>query len=403
MSKKIETILFWSNASWMLTGYGTQTDYVTQGLKSLGYNVVIGGYTGMVHSEVEHKGIRVLAASPNHPLGMDVIGYYYEKIRADLVIALCDAWALSPKLFSLMNAVCWTPVDAEAPVDERALGKELRSFFTESGARPLAMSRWGQRMFARAGFDAGYIPHGIPTGLFQPPEDRDALRAASGFGPDTFVVLINQANRSGLRKALPEQVVAFWKFWKRHPDSKLLLHMGKNHAKGQDLPLLCDTLGFPEGVVHFPDQGAYAAGDIKTEDMPGIYGAADVLLGAAAAGGFELPLIEAQACGTPVISTDCSAMTEVAGPHSWLVPGQEFWVENTHEAFWSLPLIGHACSACGHVDGIEGALEAAWQTREDGSIEQVRKASREHALQYDADKILREFWVPYLAGLEAAL
>jgi hypothetical protein len=102
-----------------------------------------------------------------------------------------------------------------------------------------------------------------------------------------------------------------------------------------------------------------------------------------------------------VIASDGSAVTEVAGPHSWLVPCQEFWVEATHEAFWHMPLIGHACSACGHLDGIEGALEAAWQAREDGSIEAVRQASRQHALQYDADLILREYWEPYLAGLEA--
>lgn len=396
-------ILWHSNSPTLKTGYGQQTAIWAPRIKSLGHELTVAGYTGMQHAHFEWEGVPVLAAGTQHAIGMDVLGYYYEKTGADLVISLCDAWTLSPKLFRLMNAVCWTPVDAEAPVDERALGKSLRDFFDESRARPLAMSRWGQRMFARAGYDAGYIPHGIPTGLFKPPEDREKLRAESGFSPDTFVVLLNQANRSGLRKALPEQITAFWRFWKRHPDSKLLLHMAKNHQKGQDVPLLCDTLGFPEGVVHFPDQGVYAAGEIAMEDMPGVYGPADVVLGAAMAGGFELPLLEAQACGTPVITTDCSAMTEVAGSHSWLVPGQEFWVESTHEAFWSMPLIGHRCTACGHVDGIEAALEAAWQAREDGSIEQVRKASREHALQYDADRILREYWTPYLAELEASL
>ena len=171
-----------------------------------------------------------------------------------------------------------------------------------------------------------------------PPEDRDALREASGYGPDTFVVGINQANRSGLRKALPEQLIAFSRFHQRHPDSKLMLHMSRNHPKGQDLPLLLERLGVPEGVAFFPDAGVYSAGVITMEQMPAIYGAWDVTLGCAMAGGFELPLLESAACGTPVIATDGSAMTEVAGP-GWLVKGQPFWVEERHQGFWTMPII----------------------------------------------------------------
>jgi glycosyltransferase involved in cell wall biosynthesis len=172
-----------------------------------------------------------------------------------------------------------------------------------------------------------------------------------------------------------------------------MLHMAKDHPKGQDLPLLLSKHGIEEGVAYFPDQGVYSAGEIGMEMMPAIYGGLDVLLGCAMAGGFELPLLEAEACGVPVIATRGSAMTEVAGLHSWLVDSQEFWIEDQHEGFWRLPLI----------DSIDEALEAAWQAREDGSVEQLRKQSREHALQYDADGILAGYWVPYLAELEASL
>jgi glycosyltransferase involved in cell wall biosynthesis len=381
-------ILFHSNAPFLKSGYGQQTAIWTPRLASLGHDIVISGYTGIQHAHLMFdSGIPVLAAGCENAMGMDVIGYYYEKHQVDVVIVLSDAWALSPRMMALLNTVCWTPVDAEP------LGAGLRSFFAESGARPVAMSRYGQRLFAEAGLDAAYIPHGLPMDLFAPPADRDALREASGYAPGTFVVGINQANRSGLRKALPEQLTAFARFHARHPDSKLMLHMAKSHPKGQDLPLICDKLGIGEGVVFFPDQGVYAAGEIAMEEMPAWYGALDVLLGCAMAGGFELPLLEAQACGTPVIATDGSAMSEVAGPHSWLVEGQPFWVQERHEGWWTMPLIA----------GIDAALEEAWQAREDGSIEQLRKQSREHALQYDADLILRDCWAPYLKQMEASL
>ena len=390
-------ILWHSNAPFMKTGYGQQTAIWVPRIASLGHDVAIHGYSGAQHLTLEWNGITVYPAGVENAMGMDAISYFYEKHQADVVISLCDAWAMSPRMMALLNTVSWTPVDAEP------LGRSLRTFFEESKARPVAMSHYGQRLFAEAGLPAGYIPHGLDTSVFRPPEDRDALREASGYRPETFVVGINQANRSGLRKALPEQLMAFARFHARHPDSQLMLHMARNHPKGQDLPLLLDKLGVAEDAVFFPDSGVYAAGDIPMEVMPQIYGGWDVALGSAMAGGFELPLLEAQACATPVIANDCSAMTEVAGPHSWLVPNQEFWVEQQHEGFWAMPLIGHKCSACGHVDGIEAALEEAWQAREDGTIQATREASREHALQYDADLILTEYWKPFLADIEAAL
>lgn len=399
-------ILWHSNAPWMKTGYGTQTAIWATRLRDLGHDVAIHGYAGAQHLTVEWNGITVYAAGTQNAIGMDSIGYWYEKHQADVVISLCDAWALSPKMMKLMNTVCWTPVDAEP------LSKGLVDFFAETDARTVAMSRYGHRIFAEGvsgdgtdGIDAAYIPHGLPMDLWKPPEDREALRAEAGIGPETFVVGMNQANRSGLRKALPEQIAAFARFWQAHPDSKLLLNMAMDHQKGQNLPLLLAKHGIPpgEGIACFPDQGAYAAGEIATDSMPLWYGSLDVLMGCAMAGGFELPLLEAQACGTPVIATNGSAMTEVAGPHSWLVPGQDFWVEERHEGFWTMPQIGHTCPACGHEDGIVAALEDAWQAREDGRMEALRKQSREHALQYDADVILRERWIPFLTQIEESL
>ena len=39
-------------------------------------------------------------------IGMDSIGYWYEQHQADVIISLCDAWALSPRMMALMPTVC---------------------------------------------------------------------------------------------------------------------------------------------------------------------------------------------------------------------------------------------------------------------------------------------------------
>ncbi|MCD4747954.1 MAG: glycosyltransferase family 4 protein [Thermoanaerobaculales bacterium] len=53
---------------------------------------------------------------------------------------------------------------------------------------------------------------------------------------------------------------------------------------------------------------------IEREQLPGLYRESDALLFPSWMEGFGLPLLEAMACGTPVVTSGCSAMPEVAGP-----------------------------------------------------------------------------------------
>ncbi len=55
------------------------------------------------------------------------------------------------------------------------------------------------------------------------------------------------------------------------------------------------------------------------EQLPDLYAGAEVLVLPSLYEGFGLPIIEAMACGTPVITSNCSAMPEVAGDAALLV------------------------------------------------------------------------------------
>jgi glycosyltransferase involved in cell wall biosynthesis len=128
-------------------------------------------------------------------------------------------------------------------------------------------------------------------------------------------------------------------------------------------------------------------GMITREMMATWYRGLDVLSMCSYAEGFGLPLIEAQACGTPVITTDGSSMSELCGA-GWLVSGTPFWT-NGHGAWWKRP----------DADDIEQAYEVAWQAREDGTL--PKKPARDFALLYSADRVFEQFWVPVLKELEA--
>jgi glycosyltransferase involved in cell wall biosynthesis len=61
-----------------------------------------------------------------------------------------------------------------------------------------------------------------------------------------------------------------------------------------------------EGRVHFP-------GFVDDADLPALYSAADLFAYVSLYEGFGLPLLEAMACGTPVIGSNTSSLLEVIG------------------------------------------------------------------------------------------
>jgi alpha-1,3-rhamnosyl/mannosyltransferase len=53
--------------------------------------------------------------------------------------------------------------------------------------------------------------------------------------------------------------------------------------------------------------------------MPGLFAGADLLLYPTLYEGFGLPVVEAMACGTPVLTSSTSALQEIAGGYAYLV------------------------------------------------------------------------------------
>jgi glycosyltransferase involved in cell wall biosynthesis len=115
--------------------------------------------------------------------------------------------------------------------------------------------------------------------------------------------------------------------------------------------------------------------------MAGIYSAMDVLSSVTMGEGFGVPIIEAQACGTPVIVGGWTAMPELVGP-GWTVTAHER-VLTPMQAYQYLP-------TC---DGVLEALEASYAHRGDASL---RSQARTFAMRYDADEVTQNYWAPAL-------
>ena len=60
-------------------------------------------------------------------------------------------------------------------------------------------------------------------------------------------------------------------------------------------------------------------GIVPEEDLPGLFAGADAFLYPTLYEGFGLPVAEAMACGTPVLTSSTSALQEIAGGYAYLV------------------------------------------------------------------------------------
>lgn len=370
------------------TGYGAQSAEVLPRLTADGHEVAIAANFGFnaMQGLAEWEGILTFPSSKDQALN-DIIAAYASEWRADWTISLYDTWPMQRDQWP-QKVASWVPIDHD-PVPP-AVAEWCRT------VRPIAMSRFGQRKLREQNIDAAYIPHSVNTEVFRPTplyRDRPA-RELLGLPDDAFVVVIAGANQgiSPPRKAWPQMFQALAHFMKAHPDVWVYLHTDLNQRppSGLDLTLLMTACGIVGERVRFTDAYVYTTGRITQADLAAIYTMGDVLLSTSMGEGFGVPVIEAQACGLPVIVSDFSAQPELCESR-WLVKGQGHWDPLSGQ--------GMAWFYDPYVPSIVKNLEAAYEARGDTAI---RERAIAFAAAYDTAKVYDQYWRPFLAELAAS-
>jgi glycosyltransferase involved in cell wall biosynthesis len=147
-------------------------------------------------------------------------------------------------------------------------------------------------------------PIGIDERVFSPeadPED-ESVRRALGVGREPYVLAVGRADR---RKRLPLLVAAFGRAARAGERLVLAGPLAREEALGRAPGVL---------IARSPDERALAA----------LYRGARALAFPSAGEGLGLPIVEALACGTPVVASDLPVFREVtAGAALALVPEGE--------------------------------------------------------------------------------
>lgn len=375
-------ILWMSNAPWARTGYGVQTRIFARWLRDvLGHEVACMAFFGLEGGKLDWDGIRVYPRA-YHPFGQDIVEAHADDWKADLVISLLDIWVCQRESMGPHWAP-WFPIDCE-PIPLRVAQRAKSSF------QPLVFSRFGEDQARAAGLDVMYVPHGVETEVYKPVE-RMAARDRLEWPQDQFIVGIVAANKGWpSRKCLTQELEAFARFHRRHKDTLLYIHSVAgmyNEEQGVNLPGLIKSLGIGE-AVRICDQYKNVLG-FSNSYMAAAYSGMDVLLNTSAGEGFGIPILEAQACGCPVIVGDWTAMSEVCFA-GLMIPKSEaepYWTQL--EAYQYVP----------HVGAIEAALEEMYG-RDEGRRTGDRERARMGALGYDADLVTRVYWGKALERIE---
>lgn len=381
------TKLLWhSNAPFAPTGYGAQTA-LFQPLLAQEFEFAISAFYGLEAAPINYDGTRIYPGTAgtfgDENLVRHAEHFFGGDARGGLVVTLMDVWVLNPQWMKQLNLACWVPVDHD-PAPPAVL-----EFFTLSGAVPIAMSKFGLSMLGR--LDPLYVPHAVDTDVFRPRDRRESRRQLGGgrLPDNAFLVGMVAANKGRpSRKCFSQAIQAFTKFARQHEDAYLYLHttVDPGRAVGEDIPAILSQMGLPADRVLIPDQYALNFDPVSHDSMARIYSAMDVLMNPSMGEGFGIPIIEAQACGVPVIVTDFTAMVELCGA-GWKVDHTRWW---TGQNSWqTVP----------DIDDIAGALEEC-HALSHSRRQRLSEIARKHALEYSLPRVWQAYMLPALRQIE---
>lgn len=240
----------------------------------------------------------LLDAIPSPPSGLE----------PDLVLRVAYPYDFTP-IASGQLAVFGTAEYRTCPPGSvmGAKSGNLREALEGSGAILITPSLWSKEGFLNSGApekQVRVVPHGVDTAQFHPPtqEQRVRSRVALGMNPEEYVFL-NVGSLSP-NKGSSLLIKAFLRVLEQEPRARLLIKF--NGALYSPKPFLEQL-----AKDYTPQQQAKLAAKVtllgeqhSLTQMASLFHAADAYVSPYLAEAFNLPCLEACACGLPVLCTE---------------------------------------------------------------------------------------------------
>jgi len=324
-------ILIFSNSSYGGWGYAIVSKYVAKGLREHGFEPIMFGM------QTIGKVIKDEYGTMNLPLffdawGSDALSSYIKAYSIDCLLTIVDMWVANlsyvPRVVRKYN-IPWV---CHVTINSAPLSPYLKERISAADLL-VAPSRFNYEVLANAGLGnkTVYIPHGINLNIFKKDEKlRAEVRKRLGY-EDKFVYLCVARNK-GFQKNFPALFLAYKLVIENYPELKektlLHVHAYPTEPEGMNLLLLRDALGLKDNIkfswvrpigdeieicsekdenamIHQPNFG------LSERKMAEVYNMADCFVIATKGESFCLPILEAMACGLPVIMPDHTVANEL--------------------------------------------------------------------------------------------
>ena len=377
-SKKLR-ILLSTNAPFASSGYAQQAQDLAPAIRDLGYPIAVNCFYGLEGGKIMLDGI-MMYPKLGDVWGSDGLISHGKDFNADIVITLQDIWVLDPN--NMKQVKRWIPilpVDHD-PIPPMVLDKSKMAY------RVVTYSQFGFNQMKNKGIHTTYIPHTVNTEVYKP-YPKEEMKKMMGIDPDTFLFGMVAANKDmPPRKGFQEAMDAFKMFHDKHPNSKLYMHVFTDHPGGFPINQYAQALGISDSIIKIDPYQQLM--NTSKDRMAQIYSAMDCLLAPSRNEGFGVPIIEAQSCGVPVITTAWTAMTELVQEGKTGYACEPIRKEFT-------PLLSYA--AVPDANKVYESMEKIF----DADRKKMAKDCRTFIVKnYDFKTVFNNKWVPFLEKVE---
>lgn len=271
------------------------------------------------------------------------------------------------------------PVDHD-PVPNAVLEKLKYAY------RIVTYSKFGQKELQRKGLMSTYIPHTVDTEVFKP-MDKAERKKAAGLPENSFVLGMVAANKDNPpRKSFQEVLDAFKLFLEQVPQALLYIHTNPDNPGGFPIKEYGRFIGIEDKLL-FPDTYQMSFNTTK-ELMNSVYNTFDVLLSPSFSEGFGVPIIEAQATGTPVIVNNWTSMPELVKPG---VTGEICNIASKRFT---------ALGSYAGIPSVESIFECLMKIYKADRVKMGEEARKFIVENYDTKYVFETYWKPFLRRLE---
>ncbi|MEO0136773.1 MAG: glycosyltransferase family 1 protein [candidate division WOR-3 bacterium] len=140
---------------------------------------------------------------------------------------------------------------------------------------------------------------GVEHNIFRPLQNKEILKHKLNI-PEDFKVILNVGTEK-YRKNIPCLLKAFAKLLADYKNI-ILIRVGRQSDTTRQL---IRKLGIENNIKYFEN--------VKENELPDFYNAADIFVMPSFYEGFGLPALEAMSCGTPVVVANTSSLPEIVG------------------------------------------------------------------------------------------